>query len=39
MFGIHAYGLHGAGTHAVYNHGVRLIAAVFNNLLAWRNAP
>jgi glutamyl endopeptidase len=39
LFGIHAYGLHGAGNHAIYNHGVRLIAAVFNNLLAWRNAP
>lgn len=39
MFGIHAYGLHGAGSHAIYNHGVRLVAAVFNNLLAWRNAP
>jgi glutamyl endopeptidase len=39
MFGIHAYGLHGIGSHALYNHGVRLVAAVFNNLLAWRNAP
>lgn len=39
MFGIHAYGLHGAGNHALYNHGVRLIVAIYNNLLAWRNAP
>lgn len=39
MIGIHAYGLHGAGNHALYNHGVRLVLAVFNNLLAWRNAP
>jgi glutamyl endopeptidase len=39
LFGIHAYGTHGAGNHALYNHGVRLVTAVFNNLLAWRNAP
>lgn len=39
MYAIHAYGTHGAGNHAVYNHGTRLVAAVFNNLVAWRNLP
>lgn len=39
MFGIHAYGTHGSGSHALYNHGVRLVSAVFNNLVAWKNLP
>jgi glutamyl endopeptidase len=39
MYGIHAYGTHGVGNHALYNHGVRLISTIFNNLVAWRNAP
>jgi len=39
MFGIHAYGTHGAGNHAIYNHGVRLVTAIFNNLVAWKNIP
>lgn len=39
IFGIHAYGTHGAGNHALYNHGVRLVTAVYDNLVAWRNAP
>jgi hypothetical protein len=30
----YAYGLHGAGSHAVYDHSVRLVAAVFNKLVA-----
>jgi glutamyl endopeptidase len=39
MYSIHAYGTHGAGNHAIYNHGVRLVTAVFDNLVAWKNAP
>lgn len=39
MIGIHGYGTHGSGDHAVYNHGTLINSAVFNNLLAWRNAP
>jgi glutamyl endopeptidase len=39
MYAIHAYGTHGSGNHALYNHGTRLVTAVFNNLVAWRNAP
>jgi glutamyl endopeptidase len=39
MIGIHAYGTHGAGSHALYNHGVRITSGVFNNLVAWKNAP
>jgi glutamyl endopeptidase len=39
IIGIHAYGTHGIGNHAIYNHGVYITSAVFNNLLAWRNAP
>jgi glutamyl endopeptidase len=36
---IHAYGLHGASPHSTSNHGTRIVQAVFNNLLAWKNAP
>jgi glutamyl endopeptidase len=39
IIGIHAYGTHGTGNHALYNHGTLITTAVFNNLLAWRNAP
>lgn len=39
IIGIHAYGTHGTGNHLLYNHGTRIIAAVFNNLVAWSNAP
>ncbi len=39
LTGIHAYGKHGSGNHAIYNHGVRLVSAIFNNLVAWKNAP
>jgi glutamyl endopeptidase len=39
LYSIHAYGTHGAGNHALYNHGVRLVTAVFNNLVAWKNVP
>jgi glutamyl endopeptidase len=39
IIGIHAYGTHGIGNHALYNHGTLITTAVFNNLLAWRNAP
>jgi glutamyl endopeptidase len=35
---IHAYGLHNGGNHAPNNHGTRIVQAVFNNLIAWRNA-
>ena len=39
LIGIHAYGTHGAGSHALYNHGTRITTDVFNNLVAWKNAP
>ncbi len=39
IIGIHAYGTHGAGSHALYNHGTRITTDVFNNLVAWKNAP
>lgn len=38
-FAIHAYGLHNGGNHQFNNHGSRIVQAVFNNLIAWRNAP
>jgi glutamyl endopeptidase len=38
-FAIHAYGLHGAAPHSDHNHGTRITEAVFNNLIAWRDAP
>jgi glutamyl endopeptidase len=38
-YGIHAYGLHGLFPHSNYNHGTRIVQAVFNNLINWRNAP
>lgn len=37
--GIHAYGLHGTGAHAAYNHGTRIVTAVYNNLVSWKNLP
>jgi glutamyl endopeptidase len=37
---IHAYGFpHATGPHTTHNHGTRITQAVFNNLVAWRNAP
>jgi glutamyl endopeptidase len=39
IIGIHAYGTHGSGYHATYNHGTLITSGVYNNLLAWRNAP
>jgi glutamyl endopeptidase len=36
---IHAYGLHGAPPHSTNNHGTKIITAVFNNLLTWKNLP
>jgi glutamyl endopeptidase len=37
--GIHAYGVHGASPHNTNNHGTRITKAVFDNLVAWKNAP
>jgi glutamyl endopeptidase len=39
VMAIHAYGLHGAAPHSTHNHGTRIVQPVFNNLIAWRNAP
>jgi len=39
IIGIHTYRTHDAGSHALYNHGVRITTGVFNNLVAWKNAP
>lgn len=39
VMGIHAYGVHGAPPHSNHNHGVRITKPVYENLLAWRNAP
>jgi glutamyl endopeptidase len=36
---IHAYGVHGASPHSTNNHATRINDAVFNNLVAWKNAP
>lgn len=33
---IHTNGLHGIGAHSSYNHGVRIIKAVYNNFLTWK---
>ncbi|HYO83924.1 MAG TPA: trypsin-like serine protease [Bryobacteraceae bacterium] len=38
-YAIHAYGLHGGAPHADHNHGTRIVQAVLNNLVGWRNAP
>lgn len=35
---IHAYGLHGSSPHSSNNHATRIIEAVFNNLVSWKNA-
>ena len=34
---IHAYGLHGAAPHSNNNHGTRIVKAVSDNLVAWKN--
>ncbi len=34
---IHAYGLHGSLPHSRYNHGTRIVKAVFDNFNLWRN--
>jgi glutamyl endopeptidase len=36
---VHANGLHGAKPHSNNNHGARITKAVYDNLVAWRNAP
>jgi glutamyl endopeptidase len=38
-YAIHAYGLHGSAPHSDHNHGTRIVQAVFNNLVSWKNAP
>jgi len=39
IYAIHAYGLHGIAPHSNHNHGTRITQAVYNNLVAWKNAP
>lgn len=39
VMGIHAYGVHGAPPHGDNNHGARVTKSVFDNLIAWMNAP
>lgn len=39
VIGVHAYGLHGSPPHGDNNHGVRVTKPVFDNLIAWMNAP
>lgn len=36
---IHAYGTYGSPPFSNNNHGTRIIKAVFDNLVKWRNAP
>jgi glutamyl endopeptidase len=36
---VHAYGTYNGPPFSTNNHGTRITQAVFNNLLAWRNAP
>jgi glutamyl endopeptidase len=36
---IHAYGTYGSPPFSTNNHGTRITQTVFNNLIAWRNAP
>lgn len=36
---IHAYGVHDPSPHSTNNHATRITQAVFNNLMAWKNAP
>jgi glutamyl endopeptidase len=36
---IHTYGLHGGSTHKTHNHATRIVKSLFDNLIAWRNAP
>jgi glutamyl endopeptidase len=35
---IHAYGMHGRSPHSKHNHGTRIDASVYKNLLAWKAA-
>jgi glutamyl endopeptidase len=35
---IHAYGVHGSSPHSTNNHATRIVKAVFDNLVAWKNA-
>jgi glutamyl endopeptidase len=37
--GIHAYGYGGTGCYATNNSGTRITQPVYNNLVAWKNAP
>lgn len=36
---VHAYGVYGSPPFSTNNHGTRITQPVFNNLIAWRNAP
>ena len=36
---IHAYGTYGSPPFSKNNHGTRIVKAVFDNLIKWRNAP
>ena len=36
---VHAYGIYDGPPFSTNNHGTRIRQEVFNNLLAWRNAP
>jgi glutamyl endopeptidase len=36
---VHAYGTYGGPPFSTNNHGTRITQAVYNNLIAWRNAP
>jgi glutamyl endopeptidase len=36
---VHAYGTYNGPPFSTNNHGTRITQAVFNNLIAWRNAP
>jgi glutamyl endopeptidase len=37
--GVHAYDTHGNDNHAIYNHGTRIVSAVFRNFVAWIETP
>jgi glutamyl endopeptidase len=37
VMAIHAYGLHATAPHSTHNHATRIVKAVSDNLLAWRN--
>jgi glutamyl endopeptidase len=36
---IHTYGPHGGAPHSQYNHATRIVQAVYNNLVTWKNTP